>query len=148
MNKNFLAILIAAFTASPVIAGSLDVHGDIKVNGKTVIDAQGNYVGSLPSQVDYVVLNDYFNDVGLKKTYNTTQTYISSGSTVTTSGVRTDDLTKDGVAVHSYQFNHDDGTVDYTWVQTDTYLSPSKWISEGHNLYTDCLLYTSPSPRD
>ena len=136
MNKRFLAILIAAFATSHVTAGSLDVYGDIKVNGKTVIDAQGNYVGSLPSQVDYVVLNDYFNDIGLKKTYNTTQTYNSSTGTITDSGVRTDDLTKDNVAVHTYQFNHADGSTN-TWVNTETYFSENKWISEGHALYED-----------
>ena len=128
MNKRFLAILIAAFATSPVIAGSLDVHGDIKVNGKTVIDGQGNYVGSLPSQVDYVVLKDYFNDIGLKKTYSTTQT--SNGTTMA-SGVRTDDLTKDDVAVHTYQFNYANGSTS-SWVNTETYLSENKWISEGY----------------
>ena len=138
MNKKYLAILMAAFVTSHVTAGSLDVYGDIKVNGKTVIDAQGNYVGSLPNQIDYIVLDSYFSEDGLKKTYKTTQTATgSNGSASTQYGVRTDDLTKDGVAVHSYQFNHDDGTVDYTWVHTETYLSPNKWISEGHFLYTD-----------
>lgn len=123
MNKRFLAILIAAFATSHVTAGSLDVYGDIKVNGKTVIDAQGNYVGSLPSQVDYVSLSAYLDDDGLKKTYIQSET---QNSTVVTS-TRIDDATTPNVKVYKYFWSGDAGV----YVSTETYLSPTHWITEG-----------------
>ena len=70
MSKKLLVIMITALSTSHVTAGSLDVYGDIKINGKTVIDGQGNYVGSLPENDKLVTLSEYKNQSGLKKTYN------------------------------------------------------------------------------
>ena len=132
MNKKYLAILMAAFVTSHVTAGSLDVYGDIKVNGNTVIDAQGNYVGALPNQLEYIVLDDYFNDSGLKKTYK--QVMGAGDSAV--EGVRIDDLTDDNIHIYTYQYPDINGSMD-SFISTETYESESKWITEGHNLYAD-----------
>ena len=68
-------------------AGSLDVHGEIKVNGNTVIDAKGNYVGTLPSNGPSMIsLNDYYNQDGLKKTFK--QVQLASENQTADEGVR------------------------------------------------------------
>ncbi|MGR5151420.1 hypothetical protein [Photobacterium swingsii] len=51
MKKSMLSFLALAITTSlsaGATAASLDVHGDIKVNGKTVIDSKGNLVQPAP----------------------------------------------------------------------------------------------------
>ncbi|MDO6496791.1 hypothetical protein [Photobacterium sanguinicancri] len=52
MKKSMLSFLALAITTSlsaGATAASLDVHGDIKVNGKTVIDSKGNLVQPAPA---------------------------------------------------------------------------------------------------
>ena len=130
MNKKFLAVLIAAFATSPVIAGSLDVHGDIKVNGKTVIDAQGNYVGSLPSQVDIVDISSYLNPaLGIKKTYSQTQGLNNESY----SGTRIEDYTTENVVRYTYKWP----TQGSVYTNTETYYSADQWISSGTNCTYD-----------
>ncbi|MEZ8740994.1 hypothetical protein AB6E21_13245 [Photobacterium swingsii] len=52
MKKSMLSLLALAITTSlsaGATAASLDVHGDIKVNGKTVIDSKGNLIQPAPA---------------------------------------------------------------------------------------------------
>jgi len=128
MNKKYLAILMAAFVTSHVTAGSLDVYGDIKVNGNTVIDAQGNYVGALPKDDKSVTLIEYTNQGGLKKTYNQEQT--TDGSQLF--GTRIDDNTNPKVNIITYNWSNVYGPVS-SWVSSESYESSSKWVLEGHD---------------
>ena len=129
MNKRFLAILIAAFATSHVTAGSLDVYGDIKVNGKTIIDGEGNYVGNLPKDDKSVTLSEYTNQTGLKKTYN--QERLVSGG-VLQFGTRIDDNSNPNVNVITYNWSNDNGPVS-SWVSSETHESSSAWVIEGHD---------------
>jgi hypothetical protein len=58
MTKHFSLSVLAILASFSVSAATLDVHGEIKVNGTTVIDAQGNLI---QDKSDLIDLNDYFN---------------------------------------------------------------------------------------
>ncbi|MCG3864431.1 MULTISPECIES: hypothetical protein [unclassified Photobacterium] len=62
MTKLFPLSVIALLTglSTAASAASLDVHGEIKVNGKTVIDAKGNLI---QDQSDLINIDDYANAV-------------------------------------------------------------------------------------
>ncbi len=65
MNKNKLYLgVISALLASPVLANNaiLNVEGEIQINGKTVIDSSGSYVGSQSStsNLKSINLDDYY----------------------------------------------------------------------------------------
>ncbi|PSW45075.1 hypothetical protein [Photobacterium leiognathi] len=60
MTKLFSLSAIALLTSLSTVAtaASLDVHGDIKINGKTVIDAKGNVI---QDQSHLINIDDYAN---------------------------------------------------------------------------------------
>ncbi|WP_060988831.1 hypothetical protein [Photobacterium leiognathi] len=60
MTKLFSLSAIALLTSLSTVAtaASLDVHGDIKINGKTVIDAEGNVI---QDQSHLINIDDYAN---------------------------------------------------------------------------------------
>ena len=91
-----LSTIFMCIAPYAVNAGSLDVHGEIKVNGNTVIDAKGNYVGTLPSNgPTMITLSDYYNQDGLKKTFK--QVQLASENQAADEGVRIDDYTTPGI---------------------------------------------------
>lgn len=57
MTKHFSLSVLAILASFSVSAATLDVHGDIKVNGKTVIDDKGNLIQDKSNLIDYL---DYF----------------------------------------------------------------------------------------
>ncbi|SMY36189.1 hypothetical protein [Photobacterium andalusiense] len=57
MTKHFSLSVLAILTSFSVSAATLDVHGEIKVNGKTVIDNKGNLI---QDKSDLIDLDDYF----------------------------------------------------------------------------------------
>lgn len=130
MNKiSAIVITCSSLFSVYASAGSLDVHGEIKVNGTTVIDAQGNYVGTLPSQVDSIELDPYLNPTGIKKTYTQTQT--TNGQVQT--GTRVDDYTTANIIRFTYKWP-DQGSV---YTSTETYYTPTQWIEAGVNCAYD-----------
>ena len=128
MSKKLLVIMITALSTSHVTAGSLDVYGDIKINGKTVIDGQGNYVGSLPENDKLVTLSEYKNQSGLKKTYN--QELINDNQSL--SYILIEDNTNPNVNVITYTQSNGTGTMS-SWTSSETYESPSSWVIESHD---------------
>ncbi|MCD9519248.1 hypothetical protein [Photobacterium phosphoreum] len=58
MTKHFSLSVLAILASFSVSAATLDVHGEIKVNGKTVIDGKGNLI---QNKSDLIDLDDYFN---------------------------------------------------------------------------------------
>ena len=57
MTKHFSLSVLAILASFSVSAATLDVHGEIKVNGTTVIDAQGNLIQDKSDLIDLI---DYF----------------------------------------------------------------------------------------
>jgi hypothetical protein len=73
MKTVVLASTIAALFSVTANAASLDVHGEIKVNGNVVIDNEGNFVGNgsdvtPPPSADSINFSDYFVS-GIKQTF-------------------------------------------------------------------------------
>lgn len=71
MNKNRLVLaLVSALASSVAVAGNavLNVEGEIQINGETVINSNGDFVGgnSIPS-VKSIVLDDYQQSNGIYK---------------------------------------------------------------------------------
>ncbi|WP_256383901.1 hypothetical protein [Photobacterium toruni] len=58
MTKHFSLSILAILASFSVSAATLDVHGEIKVNGKTVIDDKGNLI---QDKSDLIDLDNYFN---------------------------------------------------------------------------------------
>ena len=113
-------------------AGSLDVHGEIKVNGNTVIDAKGNYVGTLPSNGPSMIsLNDYYNQDGLKKTFK--QVQLASENQTADEGVRIDDYTTPGVIKYTYQWNANaESEFCKSWVSEENHDSSNHYTVKGY----------------
>ncbi|WP_283392817.1 hypothetical protein [Photobacterium phosphoreum] len=80
MRKTTFVLSILAFIGSASFnstAASLDVHGDIKINGKTVINAEGVFVES-----NTVNINDYFPTSSKVVTLAAIKKYYVDGSMV------------------------------------------------------------------
>lgn len=58
MTKHFSLSILAILASFSVSAATLDVHGEIKVNGKTVIDDKGNLI---QDKSDLINIDDYTN---------------------------------------------------------------------------------------
>ncbi|MEC6898074.1 hypothetical protein [Photobacterium piscicola] len=58
MTKHFSLSVLAILASFSVSAATLDVHGEIKINGKTIIDDKGNLI---QDKSDLIYLDDYFN---------------------------------------------------------------------------------------
>lgn len=131
MMKKIAIFTLAVLSASSVYAGSLDVHGDIKVNGKTVINANGELTGSAATTI---TLQDYTNSNGLKKTFKTTS---RDSDNRITNGLRIEDYTVDGINRFSY-INYDYlGRFASNWVADEIYESPLKWRVKGYTANED-----------
>ncbi|MCD9509954.1 hypothetical protein [Photobacterium phosphoreum] len=82
MTKHFSLSVLAILASFSVSAATLDVHGEIKVNGTTVIDAQGNLIQDKSDLIDLI---DYFdakpnsvvklNKINAKKNQDSTFTF-------------------------------------------------------------------------
>lgn len=112
-------------------AGSLDVHGEIKVNGNTVIDAEGNYVGTLPSNgPTMITLSDYYNQDGLKKTFK--QVQLASENQAADEGIRIDDYTTPGIIKYTYQWNiNAENESCRSWVNEENHDSKGHYTIKG-----------------
>ena len=131
MMKKIAICMLAALGASSVYAGSLDVHGDIKVNGKTVINANGELTGSAGTTI---TLQDYTNSNGLKKTFKTTS--INSDGSVN-HGIRIEDHTVDGITKLSFITYDWNNQFIAAWVLDETYENPLKWNIKGYSANED-----------
>ncbi|WP_163133877.1 hypothetical protein [Agarivorans sp. Alg241-V36] len=90
MNKLLLSALISATLSANALAASLDVYGEIKVHGVTVIDENGMLVASGPTAA--VSLDEYFyvsgityerrhtNNSNSEFTYYSTEAFATDGS--------------------------------------------------------------------
>jgi len=123
--------MLAVFSASSVYAGSLDVHGDIKVNGKTVINANGELTGSAATTI---TLQDYTNSNGLKKTFKTTSR--NSDNTIN-NGLRIEDHTADGINRYSDITYDQYGQFSSNWVIDELHETPLKWSYKGYSANED-----------
>lgn len=132
MKKSAICML-AALSVSSAYAGSLDVYGDIKVNGKTVINANGELTGSAANTITQ---QEYWNSKGLKKTFKMTQrkeNYSSGGrQTTMVNGQQVDDQSTDGIIKYSYTWYDVNGQFESNWVNEEAYETPLKWTSKGY----------------
>ena len=133
MKKIALCVL-ATLSVGSVYAGSLDVYGDIKVNGNTVINAKGELTGSA---VATLTQQDYLNSNGLKKTFNTKSGYTSNNSTEIQNGLKIEDYTTDNVNKYSYISYDKDGKFQSNWIAEELYETPLKWTSKGYSANED-----------
>ena len=132
MKKSAICVL-AALSVSSAYAGSLDVYGDIKVNGKTVINANGELTGSAANTITQ---QEYWNSNGLKKTFKMTQrneSYSSSGRrTEIWHGQQIQDNTTDGVIKYAYSWYNSEGVFQSNWIAEERYQTPLKWTRTGY----------------
>lgn len=129
--KNVSICVLAMLAANCASAGSLDVYGDIKVNGKTVINAKGELAGNAATTINK---QDYFNNNGLKKTFSVVDK--RSDSSIM-SGKRIEDYTVDGINRSSYIYYDQYGNFQSNWVIEETHETPSKLLSKGFSANED-----------
>ncbi|MGL4204747.1 MAG: hypothetical protein ACRCRW_01240 [Aeromonadaceae bacterium] len=133
MKKIALCVL-ATLSVGSVYAGSLDVYGDIKVNGKTVINANGELTGNAANTIPQ---QDYLNSNGLKKTFKTQSKYTSNSSSEIVNGLRIDDYSIAGVSKYTYITYDKEGKFQSSWVSEEVYETPLKWSRKGYSANED-----------
>lgn len=73
MNTKVLWMVAACLAPSLASAAVLDVHGEIQINGSTVIDSEGNFVGSIDLPEGYnpdsILRDDYITPNNVAVTY-------------------------------------------------------------------------------
>lgn len=129
--KKIAIYVLTALSVSSAYAGSLDVYGDIKVNGKTVINANGELTGSVANTITQ---QEYRNSNGLKKTFKTQSKYMGNSSV---SGLRIEDFLTEGVYKYSHIYYDEDGKFQSNWVIEEVYETPLKWTTKGYSADED-----------
>lgn len=139
MNKNklYLGVISALLSTSAVANNAvLNVEGEIQINGKTVIDSNGSYVGSQSStsSLKTINLDDYYAANG-KYVYKTTYGYSEEDAftctetLVLTSTSESSEFICDGDSHPSKWIYTNNGDGTYTTVSESYW---SSWDSDGN----------------
>lgn len=130
MNKTIIALALTSVIGSTaaVAAGNaiLDVEGEIRINGQTVIDNTGKFIGLEFAQDNQVTVSDYY-------AQNGTYTYLNENCDFYSSGCKEIWSISDNTETYTFYIREGEGE----WIKD----SESTWQDNGDGTYTYTYVY-------